>query len=918
MQTRLRGALIMFLLGPFSVQTGQAAMATPGQFAVSESGAATYSIPLAVPPGTSGLAPKLALSYSSQAGNGMLGMGWSMSGLSIISRCPRTLPQDGVRGSVTLNSDDRFCLDGQRLMAVSGTYGNGGTEYRTEREGFARIVSYGSAGNGPAWFKVWTKSGQIMEYGNTEDSRIEAQGNVTAVLWALNRVADTKSNYFTVTYIEENVNGTFYPQRIDYTGNAAAGLASNNSVQFVYEAKPDMEQRYVAPNSSSRQTVRLTAARTYSGANLVKEYRVSYALSVSTQRSRATSIRECDGANVCLPSISLTWQDGNATMTEIPSLSNLGAGYGYTNQDRFPVLIGDWNGDGKTDIGRVIENGIYFYASQGTQFIPYSFLSAFSPAQGYTSSDRYPIITGDWNGDGWTDIARVVGHGVYFYLSTSGGMVPYSLLANFSPDWGYTSMDRLPLVTGDWNGDGRTDIARVTEAGIYFYVANGGSGFTFHQSLMALSPAQGLVSASTHPIFTGDWNGDGKTDIARLVDGGVYFYVGTDIAFVPHHFLANFSPTQGFSNQDRHPFVFGDWNGDGKTDIGRIGEGGLYTYLSTGTTFASLTTFANLAPAQGFTSAASLPLITGDWNGDGKTDIARFSEGGLGFFRSDGSTFTGTWTLADISIAQGFSNAGTYPVVVGDWNGKGKTGVARFASGVRPFIPGSENLDLLTAIGSEIGSDITIGYKPLTDASVYSKDAGASYPLADVQPAMFVVSSAASANGAGGTLTSSYSYGGMRVEVGGRGWLGFRWQQSVQAETGMTARTEFRQDWPYTGLVSLAKKTLSGSGNGGLLSQVTNTYGCTDFVSGSGCTVAAGRRYFPYVSQGEETGYDLNGSALPTITTTSQYDSYGNPTQIVVGTGDGYSKTTTNTYTNDAANWFLGRLTRATVTSTTP
>jgi len=42
------------------------------------------------------------------------------------------------------------------------------------------------------------------------------------------------------------------------------------------------------------------------------------------------------------------------------------------------------------------------------------------------------------------------------------------------------------------------------------------------------------------------------------------------------------------------------------------------------------------------------------------------------------------------------------------------------------------------------------------------------------------------------------------------------------------------------------------------------------------------------------------------------------PSQIVVSTPDGYSKTTTNTYTNDATNWYLGRLTGASVTSTTP
>src|SRR6185369_11477817 len=148
-------------------------MTTPGSFGVSESGAATYTIPIQVPPGTGGMAPQLALSYNSQAGNGLLGVGWSLSGLSAITRCPRTMAQDGYRGGVNYDLNDRYCLDGQRLILVAGTEGTSGAEYRTERESFSKITAYGSAGNGPAYFIVKTKAGLTLEYGNTADSRIE-------------------------------------------------------------------------------------------------------------------------------------------------------------------------------------------------------------------------------------------------------------------------------------------------------------------------------------------------------------------------------------------------------------------------------------------------------------------------------------------------------------------------------------------------------------------------------------------------------------------------------------------------------------------------------------------------------------------------------------------------------------------------
>jgi len=150
--------------------------ATPGQFRVTESGAASYNIPIALPPGTAGMQPSLSLDYNSQGGNGLLGVGWSLGGLTAISRCPQTQAQDGVRGSVNYDSNDRYCMEGQRLIAISGAYGASGTEYRTEIESYNRVISYGTAGNGPAYFKVWSKSGQVMEYGVTNDSRIEAQG----------------------------------------------------------------------------------------------------------------------------------------------------------------------------------------------------------------------------------------------------------------------------------------------------------------------------------------------------------------------------------------------------------------------------------------------------------------------------------------------------------------------------------------------------------------------------------------------------------------------------------------------------------------------------------------------------------------------------------------------------------------------
>src|ERR1043166_488977 len=176
-RARLAAQGVATLLFAASAGNAAAQMSIPGKFQVNAACAAAYTIPIAAPPGIAGMTPSLTLEYNSQAPNGILGMGWSLGGLPAIARCAATIAQDGARGAITYTATDRFCLDGQRLVAISGAYGGDGTDYRTEVDSFSRIESHGTAGGGPAWFEVRTKSGQIMQFGNTPDSHIIAQGN---------------------------------------------------------------------------------------------------------------------------------------------------------------------------------------------------------------------------------------------------------------------------------------------------------------------------------------------------------------------------------------------------------------------------------------------------------------------------------------------------------------------------------------------------------------------------------------------------------------------------------------------------------------------------------------------------------------------------------------------------------------------
>ena len=81
---------------------------TAGAVNVSPSGGASYTIPIALPPGTKGVVPSLSVGYNSQGGNGMMGMGWNLSGLSAISRSGKSMFFDGQVSPVKLNNEDFF------------------------------------------------------------------------------------------------------------------------------------------------------------------------------------------------------------------------------------------------------------------------------------------------------------------------------------------------------------------------------------------------------------------------------------------------------------------------------------------------------------------------------------------------------------------------------------------------------------------------------------------------------------------------------------------------------------------------------------------------------------------------------------------------------------------------------------------
>ncbi len=402
---------------------------TQGSFSVSDAGAATYHIPFVLPTGTSGLQPQIGLNYSSQNGNSFVGIGWSLSGLSSITRSSKTRAQDetsdanqqtkAVSTGINYNKSDRFSLDGERLVlspesintsiAFDDNYGNDQTVYFTEQNSFTRVVlNENSSTQSPQFFKAQTKSGLIFEYGNTTDSRVVDLTKNVAYQWLVNKIEDRKGNYMTFSYTQNTTTGEVYPDEINYTGNVAGGLLPYNKIKFVWENRPDKSSVYgIRFQQKNTFQKRLKCVQVFYQTTLIREYKLSYKPS-PTQFSLLEQVQECDGSlpQVCFEPTVFDWSNVELPLSTPIEVTSTVPNNSPTSTEK--RLFGDFNGDGLTDIatwdipGGTNNFVISFYLNNGNGSFNLSSSSGSTTTLNAGINPR--IQVGEVNGDNINDI----------------------------------------------------------------------------------------------------------------------------------------------------------------------------------------------------------------------------------------------------------------------------------------------------------------------------------------------------------------------------------------------------------------------------------------------------------------------------------------------------------------------------------
>jgi len=317
----------------------------PASFAVTDTGDAALTMPLVVPPGRAGVEPSIAISYSSAGGNGVLGMGFSISGASAITRCPKTMALDNEIGAVHYNEEDALCLDGKRLVVVAQN--DEIVEYRTFPDTQVKVIGHFEKET-ESYFEAFLPSGWMVEYGKTAGSRPLARGGA-ARAWLATQTRDARGNAMTYGYCfaeDGDITAEYALDEIRYTSFAVDdSIEATRAVSFVYSTKdPDDVRTIYSAGMEFQNALRLDEVQTRVGDELVRRYEFGYEQGETTGRTRLVSAQECGADGACKPPTrfryakSTTGFEHIATTITAP-LSRLAS-----------PMLADFNGDGLDDL----------------------------------------------------------------------------------------------------------------------------------------------------------------------------------------------------------------------------------------------------------------------------------------------------------------------------------------------------------------------------------------------------------------------------------------------------------------------------------------------------------------------------------------------------------------------------------------
>ncbi|MBW7974350.1 FG-GAP-like repeat-containing protein [Bradyrhizobium sp. BR 10289] len=318
------------------------------------------------------------------------------------------------------------------------------------------------------------------------------------------------------------------------------------------------------------------------------------------------------------------------------------------------TAVNDFNGDARGDM-LLINNAahtVYQWQMNGTQLSANLLVGTINGAAGWNY-----IGNADFNGDGRADMLFINSstHGVAEWQMDGNTILasPQIGTYNAAAGWSFTG-------TGDFNGDGKSDLLfqNATTNGVAMWQMNG--------TQVTDSGQIGTVNAAAgwHFTSTGDFNGDGKSDLLFLnaASHGVAIWQMNGAQITDSGQIGAVNAAAGW-----HFATTGDFNGDGKTDLLFLNDTthGVAMWQMNGTQVIDSGQIGVINAATGWHFQD-----TGDFNGDGKTDLLFLNDTthGVALWQMNGSQVTDGGQIGTINAAAGWHFDG-----VRDLSGDGKS-----------------------------------------------------------------------------------------------------------------------------------------------------------------------------------------------------------------------------------------------------
>lgn len=639
-----KSSLLSIGLDPYGIYPPENGLTNPkdcvvgslgGTIDIGAMGGLSYTIPLDVPIGINGMQPSISISYNNQSGNGLLGWGWDLNATSSITRTGQTLYHDGQMTAANLSKNDRFLLDGQRLILIHGNYGNANSEYRTENDCMAKIMlladDASKEGTQLLYFKVWEMSGNILEY----RTRLCSPDSTKEILWMLSRVSDRYGNTMEYHYNTNNNTGEIVLDNIEYTFNEGHNIEAQFQIKFSYtSSREDYELYYIGGCQLTHRDI-LTSIKIVkkdTGASL-SQYRFNYIRNLFGNDNRLYYILSSidmmsfneEGTEEKTNPTLINWDTTPPMSAEMFQVSNSDI------LEKFP-FTGDFNGDGYTDVALVP------YKPSGQENYPGSIdiqIYLNDRNHGFTHASFMDIPEEkvlDWiyildiNDDGLDDLVTVLvrrngnnkSTSAYIYLNRNTNLSFLQIDSIAVPN-------EAELLVGDFSGNGVQDLlflekikekthykSETTNTDTIPYIINAYyAGYQNSQLLIRKLNNNSLKSA-LGPVYQAvavDSNGDGISEVLLVGNNEpnlnnsntkvvTFLLNNQNQCFTILQELYSLHYNLGTQNPWCHVFP-GDYNGDGKTDL-LFHNGIWYICFSNGNQYMSNHSLLGELPSIGY------------------------------------------------------------------------------------------------------------------------------------------------------------------------------------------------------------------------------------------------------------------------------------------------------------------------------